>query len=352
MPLCTRNGCKKEFSEEENAEGSCSYHPGTPVFHEGLKSWSCCSDVNKPELDFDQFMKIKGCQTGKHTTEALKPKTDKKVFATGNLKTESEQSSDGKEVFTSGMSASFLSTLPSSTSSKPKEAVPPPPPKEEEDDISIPVAPGTRCRRKGCNKVFVSDEESRFGDSEGTVCVYHPAPPIFHEGSKGYLCCKRRVLEFDEFLKIEGCKKGKHVFVPKKSDETQEEVQTTCRIDHYQTQKEVCVAIFAKQSDKTRSVVKFTENEVELDLYMPNSKRFSRTLNLYGPINPDESKYTIMGTKVELLLKKKDNRSWSLLEKTEQDLGGFSLTFGVGGRTGTIGGREAILAAENTTTAP
>ena len=33
--------------------------------------------------------------------------------------------------------------------------------------------------------------------------------------TKGYLCCKRRVLEFDEFLKIEGCKKGRHVFVPK-----------------------------------------------------------------------------------------------------------------------------------------
>ena len=32
---------------------------------------------------------------------------------------------------------------------------------------------------------------------------------------KGYLCCKRRVLEFDEFLKIEGCKTGRHLFVPK-----------------------------------------------------------------------------------------------------------------------------------------
>lgn len=28
------------------------------VFHEGLKSWSCCQDVNKPVLDFDEFMKI------------------------------------------------------------------------------------------------------------------------------------------------------------------------------------------------------------------------------------------------------------------------------------------------------
>ena len=36
---------------------------------------------------------------------------------------------------------------------------------------------------------------------------------------QGYLCCKRRVLEFDEFLKIEGCKKGKHVFAPKEQAE-------------------------------------------------------------------------------------------------------------------------------------
>ena len=44
--------------------------------------------------------------------------------------------------------------------------------------------------------------------------MYHPGAPLFHEGSKGYTCCKRRVLEFDEFMKIEGCKtKDKHLFV-------------------------------------------------------------------------------------------------------------------------------------------
>lgn len=37
---------------------------------------------------------------------------------------------------------------------------------------------------------------------------------------------------------------------------------------------------------------------MHLDLFMPNSKRFSRSLILYGPIDVDESKYTIMGTKV------------------------------------------------------
>lgn len=49
---------------------------------------------------------------------------------------------------------------------------------------------------------------------EGESCVFHPGHPIFHEGSKGWSCCKRRVLEFDEFLKIEGCNtKDRHMFV-------------------------------------------------------------------------------------------------------------------------------------------
>lgn len=46
---------------------------------------------------------------------------------------------------------------------------------------------------------------------------------------------------------------------------------------------------------------------------------------------------------VELILMKSDGKSWILLEKTNQDLGGFQLTFGVGGRTGTIGGKEIIV---------
>ena len=39
-------------------------------------------------------------------------------------------------------------------------------------------------------------------------------------------------------------------------------------------------------------------------------------------------------------MKKADGRSWTLLEKTDQDLRNIALTFGVGGRTGTIGAKE------------
>lgn len=50
---------------------------------------------------------------------------------------------------------------------------------------------------------------------------------------------------------------------------------------------------------------------------------------------------------VELLLKKSDSRSWTVLERTAQNVGNISLTFGVGGRTGTIGGKELVLDESN-----
>ena len=69
MARCTHKGCSQEYDPENNGPESCTYHPGAPIFHEGLKSWSCCSDVNKPVLDFDEFMQIpvscvKDCKMG------------------------------------------------------------------------------------------------------------------------------------------------------------------------------------------------------------------------------------------------------------------------------------------------
>lgn len=87
---------------------------------------------------------------------------------------------------------------------------------------------GKTCRRKACGQQY--EGKSR----EGEKCVFHPGVPIFHEGSKGYTCCKRRVLEFDEFMKIEGCKtKGSHLFIGSggkgKAKEGGEEILDTVR---------------------------------------------------------------------------------------------------------------------------
>ncbi|CDO72884.1 hypothetical protein BN946_scf185002.g69 [Trametes cinnabarina] len=361
MPRCTHKGCGQEFDPENNGPDSCTFHPGAPIFHEGLKSWSCCSDVNKPVLDFDEFMKIQGCTKGQHTDEAPEVAPKPQPAPQVDLKMTSSQA--GTETYSSGPTGTLSSTAPAEPAPAPKF-------EEEEDDLSVPVPPGTVCRHNGCNVAYESDELHRKEGGAAAECTYHPKPPIFHEGSKvgctascvvryaihahtskGYLCCKRRVLEFEEFLKIEGCKKGRHVFVPKKRAESEEEELTQCRIDHYQTPTEVHASVFAKQADPGTSTIKIEENQVHLDLYLPGKKRFCKTLNLWGPINPEESSYKFYGTKVELKLKKKDTRSWTLLEKTDKDLGHINFTFGVGGRTGTIGAKELILDDVNRTRA-
>ncbi|KAF8630413.1 hypothetical protein AX15_002964 [Amanita polypyramis BW_CC] len=326
MPRCGRNGCRKEF--EFGSKEPCVYHPGAPVFHEGLKSWSCCADVNKSVLSFDDFMSITGCiETDQHSEDAPRPQ----VQATRTpAKVATVEPKSGAEIYS--VAPKVDSRAPDNTSTPLS-----PPIIEEEDDPTIPVAQGTSCKHMGCGVTFVSDEVNRLGDGEGTICKYHPQPPLFREGSKGYLCCKRRVLEFEEFLKIPGCKTGRHVFSPK-SKNTAEEM-ATCRIDHYQTPTEVYVSVFAKKADQERSVVKFEQHSVTIDLHLPGMKRFCRVLDLFGPIDPARSLVQYLNTKVELNLRKQDARSWTLLEKTNKDLGNISLTFGVGGRTGTVGAK-------------
>ena len=49
---------------------------------------------------------------------------------------------------------------------------------------------------------------------------------------------------------------------------------------------------------------------------------------------------------MELTLKKADTRSWAVLEKTDREVP-LAYTFGVGGRTGTIGAKEIVLDQQN-----
>lgn len=83
-------------------------------------------------------------------------------------------------------------------------------PEIKEEDLFDPpnavVPQGTKCKRRTCEGAYEGPE------SYESECVYHPGEPIFHEGSKGWTCCPRKVLEFEEFLKLKGCKTGKHRF--------------------------------------------------------------------------------------------------------------------------------------------
>ena len=140
MKKCTNAGCNEEYNEESNNENSCAFHDGKPLFHEGLKGWSCCS---KRVTDFDELFKITGCKTGKHKTEDKKSTLPDFLVKSNNKSVSSSTeeeggvSGGGVEVYkTKGGESLFskastsLSNSPLSTpyKSKTKPLSPPPPP--------------------------------------------------------------------------------------------------------------------------------------------------------------------------------------------------------------------------------
>lgn len=299
---CIHNGCGKKFTDTEE---ECVYHPGPPVFHEGQKGWKCC----KPRfLTFDEFLSIPPCTTGKHSTvDETPPRPLPKVLEDVPPPT--------KPLATNGA----IWKLPAPRAAQPAPPAAPflAPPESDSDDPSIPVPSNITCRRRGCNATSAVESPLSRGGEE---CVYHPGQALFHEGSKGWTCCKRRVLEFDEFMKIEGCKrKSNHLFVGSKKQSAQEEAVSEVRHDFYQTHTSVIASLFLKNIDKGRAKVEFTsQTAVLLDLPTEDNKRYKTELPLFGPIDTARSMYKIMGTKLEMTLVKADGLSWLALRSDEQ----------------------------------
>ena len=75
---CANNGCEVVYAGPQSCEGVCIHHTGTPVFHEGLKFWSCCE--KQKVTDFGDFLNIPGCLKGRHVfstkSEAKEQKRD------------------------------------------------------------------------------------------------------------------------------------------------------------------------------------------------------------------------------------------------------------------------------------
>ena len=145
-------------------------------------------------------MTIEPCTTGTHSTTDLPPPP--------------VQTTQPQEPSSAARLASKIDSLPAAPPTRAPvtpapSASPAPPPESEDDDPALSIPAGKACRRRGCGATY-----DTAGDRAGEKCVHHPGVPVFHEGSKGYSCCKRRVMEFDQFMKLEGCKeKTRHLFV-------------------------------------------------------------------------------------------------------------------------------------------
>ena len=106
---------------------------------------------------------------------------------------------------------------------------------------------------------------------------------------------------------------------------------TTCRHDFYQTATTVVASLFLKKIEKSNAVVDFQNTQVTLDLRTTDSKRYQTEFPLFGNIKPEESKFRILGTKLEMTLAKADGASWPVL-RSDDKLTGEMIQVGRAGR--------------------
>jgi hypothetical protein len=256
-------------------------------------------------------MAIPPCTTGKHSTVDDTPAPEPKPSEEEVEAKIQEQKQKAENLQPAVARVAVAAQPPRATPS-------PAPPEDEDDDPDLPISDGASCKRKGCGATFNAGQSR-----DGEECVHHPGQALFHEGTKGWTCCKKRVLEFDEFMKLPGCKtKDRHLFVGKKKDPTAEEQLSEVRNDFYQTATTVIASLYLKKINKDRSKVDFTDaNTVQLDLHTTDSKHYQTSVQLYGPIKPADSTFKIMGTKLELTLAKADGAGWPVLRADDPHSG-------------------------------
>lgn len=310
---CYNKGCGQKFNPDENKPDACCFHPGVPVFHDALKGWSCCK---KRSTDFTQFLSFPGCTTGPHSNEKPvepeKPKQEcdipdeqisnaKTTFQQQRLPTESIERPSADEPLTklkTTVVASLQKALDKHMELLSLE-------KKTDNNATEEIKVGTSCKNNGCKGTYTSV------DSNKEVCNYHPGVAIFHEGMKYWSCCQRKTSDFTNFLDQAGCETGKHLWVKEEITDTRK----TCRVDWFQTSPAVNISVFAKLAVPEKTYVEV--NQVTCHIYVTfegGKSVFEQTLALREAIIPDKSEVKLMGTKVEIILKKAEAFSWPSLE--------------------------------------
>eukprot|EP00730_Choanoeca_flexa_P012995 TRINITY_DN4857_c0_g1_i1.p1 TRINITY_DN4857_c0_g1~~TRINITY_DN4857_c0_g1_i1.p1 ORF type:complete len:311 (+),score=49.89 TRINITY_DN4857_c0_g1_i1:87-1019(+) len=307
MPLCQRKGCGVDFNEDENYDGACKYHPGAPIFHEGLKGWSCCK---KRFTDFSEFLGHPGCSIGAHTTEV--PKADDaqadpndviKQLASAEVDRLSLEQRTAEANIRDGADKILL---PITVTSSLEKALAKQKAKAAEALESTEVKIGQACTHNACKACYsgpASDEEE---------CHYHPGAPVFHEGYKYWSCCpKKKTYEFDEFLDFKGCTVGKHRWF-KPPEELAKAKK--CRHDWFQSDTHVVLTIFAKCIEPESAKVTANTDSITVQILYQQSFTYTLELHLGGKIKPDESTVQLMSTKMDIkLLKEPNTEAWEQL---------------------------------------
>lgn len=66
--VCKNKSCNATYTDTIEDQSVCIHHPGAPVFHEGMKFWSCCE---RKTSDFNAFLNQDGCTRGEHVWKSI-----------------------------------------------------------------------------------------------------------------------------------------------------------------------------------------------------------------------------------------------------------------------------------------
>ncbi|XP_056016372.1 cysteine and histidine-rich domain-containing protein 1-like [Ostrea edulis] len=307
---CYNKGCGQKFDLANNKEDSCTFHPGQPVFHDALKGWSCCK---KRSTDFTEFLNTPGCSKGCHTN--VKPpepvKEEKKLDNKDDvIEVKMPEPKKPRDPSARPPLDEPLAPLKVNIAPTLKQAL-----EKHMDNLSLQTAEdktdskevkvGTSCKNNGCKGCYQREE------SNSERCLYHPGYPVFHEGMKFWTCCNRKTSEFDLFLAQEGCETGQHLWI---KPEVEGE-KKSCRFDWHQTPSTVSLSVFAKVAVPEKCCI--TTNRVRCIIkivFEGGNSLFEKDLILREEIIPEKSVVKMMGTKVEINLKKLESFSWPTLE--------------------------------------
>jgi len=262
--------------------------------------------------DFTTFLNTPGCSKGRHTN--VKPIEPEKI--TGNLQKDDspdrviEHRAPVQEAKKRPPVDAPLVRLKHSVAASLKqqqaqiEAAKKQKEEEEGAENGTEVAIGESCKNNGCKETYN-------GSSEEGQCRHHPGVPVFHEGMKFWSCCQKKTSEFQEFLDQQGCDFGSHKWVKEESGSSEVE----CRYDWHQTATHVTVAIYAKKYDPAISYVEVNPVRLRVHVYFPLEKgAFDLDSELRGIIDVNETSCSMMGTKMEIKMKKDEIGSWPKLE--------------------------------------
>ncbi|XP_011791299.1 PREDICTED: cysteine and histidine-rich domain-containing protein 1-like [Colobus angolensis palliatus] len=293
--LCYNRGCCQRFDPETNSDDACACHPGVPMFHDALKG--CAKGTHNSEKP-PEPVKPEVKATEKKELPELKPKFQEHII----------QAPKPVEAIKRPSPDEPMTNLEFKISASPKQA--PDKLKLSSGNEEDKIRPGTdeikiriSCKNGGCSKTYRGLESLE-------VCVYHSGVPIFHKGMKYWSCCRRKTSDFNTLLAQEGCTTGKHMWAKKDAGEN----VVPCRHDWHQTEGEVTISVYAKNSLPELSRVEVHSTLLNVHIGFEGEKEFHQNVKLWVVTDVKRIYVTMTATKIEITIRKAEPMQWASLE--------------------------------------